>query len=43
MNEGTSLAVQSLRLQASIAGGVGLVPGLGTKSLHAVQCSQKIK
>ena len=40
---GTSLAVQWLRLCASSAGGVGSIPGQGTKIPHAVLCSQKIK
>ena len=29
-----------LRLQTSTAGGMGLMPGQGTKVLNAVQCSQ---
>ena len=37
---GTSLVVQWLRLQASIAGGAGSIPGQGTKILHAVQHGQ---
>ena len=41
--EGTSLAVQWLRLRASNAGGAGLIPGRGTKTLHAVGCSQERK
>ena len=41
--QGTSLVVQWLRLCASIAGGMGLIPGWGTKILHATQCSQKQK
>ena len=40
---GTSLAVQWLRLHVSTAGGTGLIPGLGTKILHAAWCGQKIK
>ena len=32
---GTSLAVQWLRLHASTAGGVGSIPGRGTKMPHA--------
>ena len=32
---GTSLAVQWLRLHASTARGMGLIPGQGTKILHA--------
>ena len=31
----TSLAVQRLRLHASTAGGMGLIPGQGTKIPHA--------
>ena len=34
---GTSLAVQWLRLCASNAGGMGLIPGQGIKILHATQ------
>ena len=34
---GTSLAVQWLRLHASIEGGMGLIPGRGTKILCAVR------
>ena len=37
---GTSLVVQWLRLQASIAGSAGSIPGQGTKILHAVQHGQ---
>ena len=37
------LAVQWLRLHTSIAGGIGLIPGLGTKIPHATQHSQKNK
>ena len=33
----TSLAVQRLRLPASNAGGVGSIPGRGTKIPHATQ------
>ena len=40
---GTSLAFQWLRLCASNARSLGLIPGWGTKIPHAVQCSQKIK
>ena len=40
---GSSLAVQLLRLCASTAGGVGSIPGRGTKILHAKKCGQKIK
>ena len=32
---GTSLAVQWLRLHASIAGGIGSIPGQGTTACHA--------
>ena len=38
---GTSLVAQWLRLCASTVGGVGSVPGGGTKILHAVQSSHK--
>ena len=38
---GTSPAVQWLRLCASTAGGTGLIPGQGSKILHASWCSQK--
>ena len=38
---GTSLVVQWLRLCAPNAGGMGSIPGLGTKIPHAVWCSQK--
>ena len=37
----TSLVVQWLRLQASNAGHMGSVPGLGTKILHAAGPGQK--
>ena len=40
---GTSLAAHWLRLRTSKAGGVGLIPGQGTKILHATLCSQKKK
>ena len=33
--QGTSLAVQWLRLHAPSADGMGLIPGWGTKILHA--------
>ena len=36
----TSLAVQWLRLQASVAGGMGSIPGQGTKIPHAARHSQ---
>ena len=39
---GTSLEVQWLRHQTSTAGGVGSIPGLGTKILHATWCNQNI-
>ena len=38
---GTSLVVQRLRVSASIAGGEGLIPGQGTKILHAMQPKSK--
>ena len=41
--QGTSLAVQRLRLHASAAGGAGSNPGRGAKMPHATQCSQKVK
>ena len=41
--EETSLAVQWLRLHASSARGMGLIPGWGTKTPHAMSCSQKMK
>ena len=41
MQSGTPLAVQWLRLYAFTVGDIGLIPGQGTKLLHAVQCSQK--
>ena len=39
----TSLVVQWIRLHASTVGHVGSIPGWGTKILHAVWHSQKIK
>ena len=36
---GTSQAVQRLRLHASNAGGMGLIPGQVTKIPHAMQCT----
>ena len=43
-NRGTSLAVQWSRLHTSTAGGTGLIPGQGTKILHATaRCGQKKK
>ena len=38
-----SLVVQWLRLHVSSARGEGLIPGGGTKILHAMLCGQKIK
>ena len=35
--------VQRLRLRASTAGGVGLIPDQGTKIPHASRCGQKEK
>ena len=40
---GTSPMVQLLGLRAPNAGGVGSVPGQGTKIPHATRCSQKEK
>ena len=40
---GTSLAVQWLRLQAPNARDTGLIPGWGTKILHATWFGQKKK
>ena len=34
--DGTSLVIQWVRLYASTAGGMGLIPGWGTKIPHAV-------
>ena len=39
--KGDFLVVQWLRLCASIAGGLGSIPGGRAKSLHAQQCSNK--
>ena len=39
----TSLVVQWLRLHASIASGVSLIPDQGTGILHATQHGKKIK
>ena len=39
--ERTSLMVQWLRLSASTAGGMGSIPGWGTKILQASGCGQK--
>ena len=41
MDAGDSLVVQQLRLSDSTAGGAVLIPGPGTKILHAAQHSQK--
>ena len=38
---GTSLGVQWLKLHASTAGGMGSIPGQGTRIQHATRCSQK--
>ena len=38
---GTSQAVQWLRLHASNAGGMGLIPGWGTNIPHASPCGKK--
>ena len=38
LNRGTSLAGQWLRLHAAAAGGMGSIPGPGTKIPHAGQC-----
>ena len=40
---GTSLAIQWLRLCASTAGGTGLIPGQGTKIPYATQYGKKKK
>ena len=40
---GNSLAVQWLRLQASTAGGTGLIPGWGTKIPYAARHDQRKK
>ena len=40
---GTSLAAQWLRLRASTAGGLGSIPGQGTKMLQAMLFRQKKK
>ena len=39
----TSLEVQWLRLQTSTAGGMGSIPGLGTKNPYATKGGQKKK
>ena len=43
MITGISLVVQWLRLRAPTAGGMGSIPGWGTKILHAACCGQKKK
>ena len=43
MIRGTALVVQWLRLRASTAGGMGSIPGQGTKNLHAARHSQNKK
>ena len=43
MTLGEFLVVQWLELHASTAGDMGLIPGQGTKILHAVQRGQKKK
>ena len=40
---GTSVLFQWLRLHAPTAGGLGSIPGQGTKIPHAVWCGQKNK
>ena len=40
---GTSLVAQWLRLCASNAGGVGSIPGQGTKTPHATKHDQKTR
>ena len=42
MTVGTSLAVQWLRLHASITGGKSSVPGQGAKILYTVHAAKKI-
>ena len=39
----SSLVVQWLGLHASTAGGMGSIPGWGTKIPQAIQCAKKIK
>ena len=41
--KGTSLVVQWLRLCASNAGGMSLIPGPGTKIPRATWCGQKVR
>ena len=43
MTQGTSLAVQWLRLHAPNAGGTGSISGRGNKILHVLQCGLKKK
>ena len=43
MIRGTSLAVQWLRFRTSNAGGVGSIPGQGTKIPHAAWPKEKKK
>ena len=43
MGAGASLEFQWLRCHASTAGGIGSIPGQGTKIPHATQSSQKKK
>ena len=43
ISQGTSLAIQWLRLCTSIAEGVSLICGWGTKIPHAMRCSQTEK
>ena len=43
MGHGTSLVFQWLRLCTSTAGGMGSIPGQGTKIPHSAWCSQKEK
>ena len=40
VTEGTSLVAQWLRIHASTAGGVGSIPGWGTKIPHVMQHGQ---
>ena len=42
-NSGNALAVQWLGLQASTAGGRGLIPGRGTKIPQVAWCGKKEK
>ena len=41
MSQGTSLAVQWLRLRTSTAGGAGSIPAQGTKIPHDAQPKKK--